>query len=58
MIAAQKTHADMNLDSAGMVSSLFKVHDVYSVDYDEPFCASDSVMDSQEGKRHHETTVS
>lgn len=57
VIAAQKTHADMNLDSAGMVSSLFKVHDVYSVDYDEPFCASDSVMDSQEGKRHHETKI-
>jgi hypothetical protein len=57
VIEAQKTHADLHLDSAGMVSSLFKIHDVYSVDYDEPFCASSAVMDSQEGKRHHETKV-
>jgi hypothetical protein len=57
VIVAQKTHADLHLDSAGMVSSLFKIHDVYSVDYDEPFCASSAVMDSLEGKRHHETKV-
>ncbi len=57
VIEAQKTHADLHLDSAGMVSSLFKIHDVYSVDYDEPFCASSAVMDSLEGKRHHETKV-
>jgi hypothetical protein len=57
VIEAQKTHADLHLDSAGMVSSLFKIHDVYSVDYDEPFCASSSVMDSEEGKRHHEAKV-
>jgi len=57
VIEAQKTHADLHLDSAGMVSSLFKIHDIYSVDYDEPFCASSAVMDSEEGKRHHETKV-
>ena len=34
-----------------------KIHDVYRVDYDEPFCATGAVMDSQEGKRHHETKV-
>ena len=55
-IESEKTHAEMKLESAGLVSSLFKIHDTYSVDYDEPFCAS-SLMDSQEGKRHHETKV-
>ena len=51
----QGGHADMKLDSAGMVSSLFKVHDTYSADYEEGFCATASLMDSVEGKRHHET---
>jgi len=57
VIDAQKAHADLHLDSAGMVSSLFKVHDVYAVDYDDPFCASSATMDSEEGKRHHETKI-
>src|SRR5579862_7370967 len=57
VIEAQKNHADMHLDSAGIVSSLFKVHDVYSVDYDEGLCAASAMEDSQEGKRHHETKV-
>jgi Protein of unknown function (DUF3108) len=57
IIDAQKTHADMHLDSAGLVTSLFRIHDIYSVDYDEPFCASAAIMDAEEGKRHHETKV-
>ena len=40
-----------------MVSALVKIHDVYNVDYDEPFCATSAMMDSQEGKRHHETKI-
>lgn len=57
IIEAQKSHAQMSLDSEGMVSTLFKVNDVYKVDYDDGFCASSVMMDSQEGKRHHETKV-
>jgi Protein of unknown function (DUF3108) len=57
VIDAQKARADLHLDSAGMVTSLFKIHDVYSTDYDDGFCAADWVMDSEEGKRHHETKV-
>jgi hypothetical protein len=53
----QKSHGDLRLDSAGMVSSLFKVHDVYSSDFEDGFCGISSVMDSLEGKRHHETKV-
>jgi len=53
----RKTSAEMNLESAGIVSALFQVHDVYTVNYDEPFCVTSSLMDSFEGKRHHETRV-
>jgi len=47
----------MRLQSAGLVSSLFKVNDTYTVDYDEPFCASRGLMDSEEGKRHRESEI-
>src|SRR5215469_7344535 len=57
VIDAQKTRANLELDSAGLVTSLFKIHDVYSADYDPSLCAADWMMDSQEGKRHHETKV-
>ncbi len=57
VIEAEKAHASLELESAGLVSSLMKIHDVYRVDYDEPLCATSAVMDSQEGKRHHETKV-
>jgi len=57
VVDAQKTSAHMKLESEGMVSSLFKVDDAYGVTYDEPFCATSSSLDAQEGKRHHETRV-
>ena len=57
VVDAQKTSARMKLESAGMVSSLFKIEDAYGVTYDEPFCATSSTLDAQEGKRHHETRV-
>jgi hypothetical protein len=57
VIETEKAHASLELESAGMVSTLMKIHDVYRVDYDEPLCATSAVMDSQEGKRHHETKI-
>ena len=57
VLQTQKSHGDLQLDSAGMVSALVKIHDVYSSNFEEGFCGIDSVMDSQEGKRHHETKV-
>lgn len=57
VIEAEKSHASLLLESAGMVSTLLKIHDVYRVDYEDPFCATGAVMDSQEGKRHHETKI-
>jgi len=47
----------MKLDSAGLVSALFKVDDTYTVRYEQAFCASESQMDSKEGKRHRQTNV-
>src|SRR5205085_9752553 len=43
---------DLNLQSAGMVSRLYKVLDTYRVVSDERFCASHTVLDAQDGKRH------
>jgi hypothetical protein len=57
IVESQKQHLQLKLESAGMVSTLFKVHDLYTVNYDDPFCATSTSMDSFEGKRHHETTV-
>jgi len=57
VIEAQKSSATLKLDSAGMVSTLFKVNDTYSAAYDDGYCASAASMDSQEGKRHHDTKV-
>src|SRR5579872_2665604 len=57
VVETRKSTADLKLDSAGMVSTLFKVHDQYAVTYDDGFCAEAASMDSQEGKRHHDTKV-
>jgi hypothetical protein len=57
VIQTQKSHGDLWLDSAGMVSTMFKVHDVYASDYEDGFCGTASQMDSMEGKRHHEAKV-
>jgi hypothetical protein len=56
-IEARRGHHTLRLDSAGIVSALLKIQDTYNVDNDDPFCATSSVMDSMEGKRHHETRV-
>ena len=52
-----RTHATMHLESAGIVSSLFKVEDTYDIDYQEPYCATSSVFNTKEGKRQHQTHV-
>src|SRR5665213_2445444 len=57
VIDAQKSSAHLRLESAGMVSTLFKIDAAYGVTYDEPFCATSSTLDAQEGKRHRETHV-
>lgn len=54
---AHDSEAHLKLFSAGLVSALFKVDDTYSVRYEQGFCASGSLLDSMEGKRHRQTTV-
>ena len=51
------TETRMRMQSAGLLSALFKVEDQYTVRYDANSCATDSVFDSLEGKHHRQTTV-
>ena len=52
-----KGHAALRLESSGIVSSLFKVEDLYEVNYQDSYCATSGIMDSKEGKRHHDTRI-
>src|SRR5215470_19787374 len=56
-VEARPTEVSMKLESAGLVTSLFKVNDSYTATYDEPFCATSIHFDAQEGKRHREYHV-
>ena len=49
--------ATVKLESVGLVSSLLRIQDVYDVNFEDGWCATSSVMDSIEGKRHHEQRV-
>jgi hypothetical protein len=56
-VEIQPASAKLTLESAGLVSTQFKIRDVYHVNYDDPFCATASTLDASEGKRHHETKI-
>ena len=47
----------LKLESAGMVSTLYKIQDTYRAQFEPGFCAGSSLMDAREGSRHRETTV-
>jgi hypothetical protein len=47
----------LKLESAGMVSALYKVDDNYRVQFDSSLCAASSLMNSKEGSRHRETSI-
>ena len=47
----------LKLESAGMVSALYKIDDTYRVQFDSSFCAASSQMEAKEGSRHRETTI-
>jgi hypothetical protein len=57
IIEERANWVQLKLESAGLVSSLYKVNDTYTANYDDPFCVTSSLLDSNEGKRHHETQV-
>ncbi|HEY7304321.1 MAG TPA: DUF3108 domain-containing protein [Bryobacteraceae bacterium] len=50
--AGQGWDLNLNLQSAGLVSRLYKVLDTYKVTTGERFCGSSAVLDAQEGKKH------
>jgi len=57
VIEVKDTEGQVKIDSAGLVSALFKVENTYTVRYRQPFCATDSVLDAKEGNRHRQMTV-
>jgi hypothetical protein len=48
----QDWQIQLNLESAGLVSRLFRVDDTYKARVDNQFCAVSSTFEAQEGKRH------
>lgn len=56
-LESRKGQASLKLESAGIVSSLFKIQDEYQIDYEDSFCATSSVLDAMEGKHHNETRI-
>ena len=55
--APDNWNIDLNLESAGLVTRLFRVVDTYKAQLQDQFCASNSVFDAQEGKRHTVTRL-
>ncbi len=47
----------VKLESAGFVSTLMRIHDDYSVHFEEGLCATSAEMESMEGKRHRQAEV-
>ena len=50
-------HTNLELQSTGLVSKLFRVNDIYDVDYHGEFCAGASHMLAEEGRRRRDTKV-
>lgn len=48
---------NLNLQSAGLVSRLYKVLDTYKATTGDRFCGSSAVLDAQEGKKHTVTRL-
>ena len=47
----------LHLESAGLVSRLYKLDDNYNLDMEGDFCAVSTTLDAMERSRHHETKV-
>ena len=50
-------HSELNLESTGLVSKLYKVEDKYFGNYDPGFCAISAQLSATEGRRRRETSV-
>jgi hypothetical protein len=47
----------LHLESAGLVSKLYRLDDKYDARMDDRFCAASTTLDAQERSRHRETKV-
>ncbi|HWF47290.1 MAG TPA: DUF3108 domain-containing protein [Bryobacteraceae bacterium] len=56
-VKANDWKISLDLESAGIVTKLYRVLDTYTAFSDGQFCASNSVLDAQEGKRHRITRL-
>jgi hypothetical protein len=57
VIESKDSGATARIESAGLVSTLFKIDNTYTAHFGPAYCATDSLLDSKEGKRHHQTSV-
>lgn len=48
----------LSIESAGVVTRLYRVSDRYTVSGDDHFCAASASLDAQEGKKHTTTRLS
>jgi hypothetical protein len=55
--AGRGYQTDLQVESTGLVSRLFKVNDEYSSNLDHGLCAHSSLMKTNEGSRHRETRI-
>lgn len=55
--SAQRWQLDLHLESAGLVSRLYRVLDTYKVVTNEAFCGVSSAFEAQEGKRRFSTVA-
>ncbi len=47
---------NVNIESSGLVSRLYRIADSYKVETLEPFCIVNSSLDAQEGRKHTRST--
>lgn len=57
VVEADDAGGRVKIDSAGLVSTLFKVESTYTVHYSQGFCAADTLLTVREGKRHRQRTA-
>ena len=56
-ISSHTWETKIKLESAGVVTRLYEVHDDYEVRTDEKFCAATSTLKAVEGKRNRNSTL-
>ena len=49
--------ANVHIESAGLVSKLYKVNDDYRTSVNDQFCAATTLISAEEGKRRRETKI-